>query len=184
MKYQPHLDFSAQAVSFRALQCLYARLNDEDMDEYDYVPIVVFAAFSIEAYINSVGSRKIIFWDQIERLPWKQKVEILHANIGLTANWGEMPLQFARQVFGLRDRLAHGKPETIDGPICDNAGEAKSILMVQALKPEWFSVLEKDWILKSKNQVCEVLHYLGCLYGLDTDDFKRHSQSHITEHEP
>jgi hypothetical protein len=73
MKYQPRLEFSAQAVSFRALQCLYARLNERGENEYDYVPIVVFAAVSIEAYINSIGSRKIVFWDQIERLSWKKK---------------------------------------------------------------------------------------------------------------
>lgn len=184
MKYKPQLNFSAQAFSFKAMQCLFSRLNHKDMDEYDYVPIVVFAAFSIEAYINSVGSRKIIFWDQIERLPWKQKVEILHANLGVTANWEEMPLKFAREVFSFRNRLAHGKPETIDGPICNTQGEAKSILMVQYLKPKWCYVLKKDWILESNDQLCDVLNYLGNLYGFDKDDFKRHSRGQIIESEP
>lgn len=144
MKYQPHLEFSAQAVSFRSLQYLYTRIAEGEENEYDYVPIIVFIAFSIEAYINSIGSRKIVFWDQIERLPWKKKVEILHANAGAKPNWGKAPLQFSTQVFGVRDRLAHGKSETIDGPFCDTVGEANTILMVQCLKPDWFEVLNKD----------------------------------------
>ena len=183
MKYQPHLEFSAQAVSFRALQCLYTRIAEREENQYDYVPIVIFAAFSIEAYINSIGSRNIVFWDQIERLPWKKKVEILHANAGATPSWGRAPLQFATQVFSVRDRLAHGKSETIDGPLCDTPGDANTILMVQCLKPDWFDVLDKDWIMKSNERVCELLRYLGNLYGLTEDDFTHHSQGHISNHE-
>lgn len=183
MKYQPHLDFSAQAIAFRALMHMYARVEDGDLEEYEYLPIVVFAAFSIEAYINSIGSRKIAFWDQIERLPWKNKIEILHGNIGATANWGADPLQLATQVFEIRDRLAHGRAERVSGPMCNDYMEAKSVLMVQYLKPRWFSAINKEWVLGTKKRVCDLLLYLGSLYKLRNDDFTDHSRGHVTEHE-
>jgi len=183
MKFQPHLDFSAQAIAFRALMHMYDRLIDGDLEEYEHLSIVVFAAFSIEAYVNSIGSRTISFWDQIERLPWKKKIEILHANVDATANWGEDPLQLATQIFDIRDRLAHGKAERVSGPMCNDYMEAKSALMVQYLKPHWFKIANKEWLLGTEKRVCELMRYLGSLYKLRDDDFTHHSQGHITEHE-
>jgi hypothetical protein len=182
MKYQPHIEFSAQGISFRALQHLYGRLKDGELEEYEYLTIVVFAAFSIEAYINSIGSRKIVFWDQIERLPWEKKIEILHGNVGATPAWGADPLQLAKQFFTIRDKLAHGRAERVSGPICDTYREAKSILMVQYLKPNWFSMITEEWLLNTNDRLCKLLAYLGALYSLPDDDFTHHSQGTISDH--
>src|SRR3990167_8464625 len=182
MKYQPHVDFSAQAIAFRALQHLYIRLQDGELEEYEHLPIVVFAAFSIEAYINSIGFRKVNFWNQYERRSWRKKIEILHANVGATPNWNADPLQLATQLFEIRDRLAHGKQESVCGPLCNEYNEAQSALMVQCLKPQWFSVITKEWLLGTNDRVCKLMAYLGSLYRLPDNDFTDHSIGHVTEH--
>jgi hypothetical protein len=134
-------------------------------------PVVVFTAFSIEAYLNSIGSRHIAFWDSLERLPWKEKVSILHKNVGRDADWGKDPLQFANDVFRLRDKLAHGKAERVFGPACKDLQEAQSTLASAHPKPEWYQGITKEWVLASKDRFFALMTYLGQLYGLHESDY-------------
>lgn len=183
MKYQTHLDFSAQAITFRSLQKLFGQCDLENMDEYDWVVIVVFAAFSVEAYINSIGSRKIVFWDQIEKLSWKNKIEILHSNAGAKTEWGHGPLQFASEIFKVRDRLAHGKPVRVSSPILENSDEAWALVYTQQLIPDWLKKIDREWVLTANERTCSLMEYLGSLYKLPSDDFTQHSRSHMSKHD-
>ena len=61
---------------------MYAQLEAGASSRIELTPIVVFLAFSIESYLNSIGARKLIIWDELERLPWKNKVVILHKTAG------------------------------------------------------------------------------------------------------
>src|SRR6185436_15567452 len=101
-------------------------------------PIVVFLAFSIESYLNSLGARAIPFWDEIERLPWKSKVGVLHTTAGRDPDWGKEPLQFATEVFRLRDKLAHGKPERVLGPKRPDDPESEKLLAEDVFTPDWY----------------------------------------------
>jgi hypothetical protein len=95
---------------------MYGQLERGGSSRIELTPIVVFLAFSIESYLNSIGARKLNIWEELERLSWRKKIAILHKTAGRTLEWGKEPLQFATEVFALRDRLAHGKPERIVGP--------------------------------------------------------------------
>jgi hypothetical protein len=182
VKYQPQVTFSAQAITFRALMNMYEKVVDSVDDPIDYLPIVVFTAFSIEAYVNSIGARNIAIWDQIERNPWKEKIKLLHKNVGAIANWNSNPLLFATQVFEIRDRIAHGKPETVSGPLCDDTNTASAILNVQHIKPTLLKNLTKEWVLDSGEQLYALLKYIGSLYKLNSDDFTIYSSSKIERH--
>ena len=91
-------------------------------------------------------------------------------------------MQLALQVFSVRDRLAHGKPERVPGPLCDTYMDAKSIIMVQLLRPDWFKAVDREWVLATEERVDNLLRYIGALYHLPPDDFMNHSQGEITEH--
>ena len=185
MKFQPHVTFSAQAVVFRSLMTMLAKVGDEEKggDPFEYLPVAIFMAFSVEAYINSVGARKILAWEHLERLPWRSKVEILHQNANAKADWGAEPLQFAQQIFSIRDRIAHGKPETVSGPVCDDSQSAVSILMVQNLKPSAIKGLTREWVLSSGEKLYLLLEYLGSLFRLRSDDFTSFSTSKVERYE-
>ena len=154
----------------------------ESDDPFDYLPLLVFTAFSIESYINSIGSRKIKFWTQLERLPWRAKIEVLHSNLHKSPEWGKDPLQFATQVFSIRDRLAHGKPEAVADPLFNDHHTAVSMLYVQHIKPSIFNTLDREWVLDSSERLYVLLEYLGSLYGLSNDDFSSFSHSHVQQH--
>jgi len=168
--YQPYLDFSAQGFTVGALMGLYARLRQDQTAAPVVAPIVVFAAFAIEAYLNSIGARKITFWDELERLPWKKKVEILHKQAGSKPDWGKEPLQFAKEVFEFRDKLAHGKPERVLGPVFNDANEAGRLQDLGKLRPDWYSRIDREWAEASQGRFRALMMYLAGLYALHESD--------------
>ncbi|PYO19315.1 MAG: hypothetical protein DMD85_18765, partial [Candidatus Rokuibacteriota bacterium] len=91
--YQPYSDFSAQSRTVAALMSMYAQLERGSSSRIELTPIVVFLAFSIESYLNSLGARKINIWEELERLPWRKKITILHKTAGRAPEWGKDPLR-------------------------------------------------------------------------------------------
>ena len=185
MKHQPIVEFKAQGVVFRSLMKMFERVknSEDELDPYEILPIVVFMAFTVEAYINSVGSRKVALWSHVERAPWKAKVNILHEASGHKAEWGQQPLQLAINIFNIRDQLAHGKPETILGPLLDCHETARAIVYVQKLKPSVLSGLDRKWVLQSGDKLYDLLEYLGGLFGLEKNDFSSFSWGYTKRHD-
>lgn len=70
---------------------------------------VVFHAFTFEAYLNHLGFTEIPFWDDIERIPYKNKLRVLAGHLGVDIRQGCRPFQTIWELFDLRDRLAHGR---------------------------------------------------------------------------
>lgn len=168
--YQAFFDFTAQSKSVGALMKMYGLLEKTEPVKLPLEPIVVFLAFSIESYLNSLGARAIPFWDEIERLPWKAKVNVLHTTADREPDWGAEPLQFASEVFRLRDKLAHGKPERVLGPKRADDAEPKMMLAGDALQPEWYKSITPEWVLGAKERFRLLMVYLGVLFGHHESD--------------
>lgn len=169
--FQAYSDFTAQSRNVSALMSMYANLERQPVTRLELTPIVVFLAFSIESYLNSIGARKIEIWDELERLPWKQKVLILHKTVKKGADWGKDPLQFCTEVFKLRDKLAHGKPERVVGPVVDDQREAYQFSITDELQPIWYRAITREWIVEAKDRFRLLMIYLGELYGLNESDY-------------
>jgi hypothetical protein len=172
--YQPYSDFTAQSHTVSALMSMYGQLERRGDAPSELTPIVVFLAFSIESYVNSIGARKLSIWEELERLPWKKKVTILHKTAGRVAEWGKDPLQFAVEAFALRDRLAHGKPERIVGPRFQTQAEAARYLggpeLNPTLQPSWYTGITAEWVVDAKERFRLLMVYLGGLFGLHESD--------------
>jgi hypothetical protein len=110
----------------------------------------------------------------LERLSWRKKIAILHKTAGRTLEWGKEPLQFATEVFALRDRLAHGKPDRIVGPKFRTEAEAAGYLggpeLNPALQPAWYTGITEDWVTKAKERFRLLMVYLGELFGFHESD--------------
>ena len=88
----------------------------------------VFHAFTFEAYLNHVGSQEIEFWDEIDRISYSNKLSVLSKRLKFTCDLSRRPFQTMRDLFKLRDGLAHGKTteinhefETSEDPSDDSA---------------------------------------------------------------
>lgn len=177
-KFRRYMDFTAQGINVSALMSLYGSLERDGERKKNLIPFVVFLAFSIESYLNSLGARRVEIWDEIERLPWKSKVETLHKVAGKSAEWGKDPLQFATEVFKLRDKLAHGKPERVLGPLVERGADIDPT--AAELQPEWYSRITKEWVLDAKERFRALMIYLGSLFGLHESDHLHLSSGGIT----
>lgn len=169
--YRPFSNFTAQSRTVSALMSMYAQLErDSPVARIELTPIVVFMAFAIESYLNSIGARQLEIWEELERLPWRKKVAILHTTAKKSLDWGKDPLRFATEVFGLRDRLAHGKPERVVGSVFNNQGDANQFLNSKDLQPDWYSQITREWVMEAKERFRLLMIYLGGLFGLHEFD--------------
>lgn len=73
----------------------------------------VFFAFAFEAYLNHVGTEELTFWDEIDRISYKQKLTVLSKHLGFTKDLSKPPLQTILDLFKLRDALAHGRTQKL-----------------------------------------------------------------------
>lgn len=170
--FRRYADFTAQSFNVRSLMRLYGELEQSEVLTPNLIPFVVFLAFSVESYVNSIGARQLSYWDELERLPWKNKIEILHKVAERSADWGKEPLQFASEIFRLRDKLAHGKPERVLGAAFDSMMALNSIPQSE-LEPIWYRGITKEWVLDAKERFQKLMAYLGNLFALHESDYLR-----------
>ncbi|MEG0859067.1 MAG: hypothetical protein RSD81_06070 [Pseudomonas sp.] len=173
VQWRPFMHFTAQSTALQAFHLMIGRLKNGQLTEGEYPCVVVFMAFSIEAYLNTLGSRQISFWDEIERLPWRKKVEILHSAAGAKTNWGEGSLQFAADIFRIRDNLAHGKPEKVCGPWRPGMPDDTHRESFPHLKPKHLASITSEWLLDSAEKLRTLMAYLGELFDHHESDHLR-----------
>ncbi|WP_313317740.1 hypothetical protein [Stenotrophomonas sp.] len=169
-KYTVYREFTAHGPAVQALGLIYKRLEGGSLQSEEVMPLIVFTAFSIEAYVNHLGYA-LPGWK--ERNPWKQKIERLHDATGRSCDWGMAPLDFAVEVFSIRDKLAHGKPERMEVTFTASAEEAEEYLNHPDLTPGWFrTCLNLDWAKSSRERFLRLAAHLGGMFG--------HVQAHIS----
>ena len=74
---------------------------------------LLMSAFTHEAFLNSLGSKIISFWTELEYLKPSQKLVIICKSIGLEPDYGKRPYQTLKALFEFRNTVAHGRDEEI-----------------------------------------------------------------------
>ncbi len=81
---------------------------------YDRMMAGVFAAFSVEAFLNHIGQRRMRDWASLERrLGPREKLLLLRQVVHWSVDESKRPFQTLHEMLRLRDALAHGKTETV-----------------------------------------------------------------------
>lgn len=74
----------------------------------------VFAAFTVEGYLNHLGQERVRVWSKLERkLGPQEKLLLLCDMLHLSVDTSSRPFQTLRDMMRLRDALAHGKTLTV-----------------------------------------------------------------------
>jgi len=179
--FKTHIKVTAQHSTVSALYHLLNSLEStQKRTPSDILPAAILMAFSIESYINNIGASHIEIWDQLERLPWKNKLAILHKERKRIPEWQHYPLQFATEIFRLRDRLAHGKAELIEGPSFASRQEAIDFAQDGNVEPEWISKIDETWLREARRRFDELMEYLSLLFGSSPTSYFQTSTVHIS----
>lgn len=80
---------------------------------YTIMSSILFSAFSFEAYLNHLGSKRIPFWDEIESIRVLDKYNVLAKQFSINPDYGRKPYQILKELFKFRNSLAHGKSKIL-----------------------------------------------------------------------
>lgn len=81
---------------------------------YEWMTANVFAAFSLEAYLNHLGDLRFKCWEELERLPVESKLALLLEDLKQCPNFSSRPFQTVKAMFRFRNQLAHGRSEQVE----------------------------------------------------------------------
>ena len=98
-----------------AVDALEKAKNIREGSFYQIMSCLVFSAFTVEAYLNHVGERKIQFWNEIEKIEPMSKLTVLYSVLKLPFDPSKRPIQTIQQLFKFRNFMAHGRTEKLTG---------------------------------------------------------------------
>ena len=145
--------------------------------------VILLAAFKLEAYLNHVGERLFPYWNEMESLSIKSKLEIIRQHVGLPNTNGERPFQTITPLFRFRNAIAHGKSEFLE----TDTEETGTIEELRRRKPltkweEWNTLEFAERATSDINDVIEALHSAA---GLNADDLRLMGHGYtIYDHQP
>jgi hypothetical protein len=145
IKVYPHNDLLTLAHYHREIVNRKVATNNEEALALDCMSCIIALAFSVEALINFVGSKKISGWK--ERNTFNAKIKALSGNIGLNFERTKEPYITVEKLKSLRDQMAHGQPLE-DTKVVSSIEELTS-----ALKVPWNSALTPSFANHSFAQV-------------------------------
>jgi hypothetical protein len=108
-------DVRIHASLWHSSHCLLKRGQEEENASFHrFMASLVFTAFTLEAYLNWLGGQLFPHWSYLERLKPKEKLELIADQLKVTIANGKRPWQTIKPLFGFRNDIAHGKPQTLN----------------------------------------------------------------------
>lgn len=81
---------------------------------HQFLGSIVFTAFTLEAFLNHVGETLFKSWPELEKLKPKGKINVIAERLELEVDYGTLPWQVVPEIFGVRNKVAHGKNELLE----------------------------------------------------------------------
>jgi hypothetical protein len=123
----------------------------------------VFAAFTVEGYLNHLGQKRVRDWSELERkLGPREKLLLLRDMLHLSVDIARPPFQT------LRDALAHGKTLTVtsDRVVGDTADET-----ARYPQPDWKKLCSLGSVERMVEDAEKMVRYLCAKSGSKQDPF-------------
>lgn len=166
----------ASTTSNTYVYCRIAALNalkkaQEQKPGWFYFAMMggVFAAFTVEGYLNHLGQKQIRDWNELERkLGPREKLLLLRNILHLSVNIASRPFQTLRDMLRLRDTLAHGKTITVKS---DNIVSNKDDAKARNPQPEWKKLCSLRSVERMVEDAEKMVRHLSAQSGSKRDPF-------------
>lgn len=131
---------------------------------------LVFRAFALEAFLNWLGQKLIPHWKYLERLNPIQKLDLLSDLTHVKPDYGSHPWQIVKELFGFRNDIAHGKPETLSGETLENLDDFLDGKLRQYLQTDWERFCTEQNAVKAQEDVEKIAALLYDAAGMSKKD--------------
>ena len=159
--------------------------TDEQRDGYTYeaMSCLIVVAFKFEAFLNNIGSHLFSFWDELERLPHKNKLAVIAKHLQVETDFGIRQYQTITELFKARDQLAHGKPQSLSH---DNVVEYGTHEELRRKKPltKWESLCTIESAQRSYEDTEQIAETLWESAGFDLVGLRPSGHSYSISEEP
>jgi hypothetical protein len=124
---------------------------------YTTMASLIFTAFTLEAYLNHLGSEKIKFWDDIEPKRIKDKFKVLAKEFNIKIDYGCRPYQTISSLLQFRNALAHGKSKIINET---KIAPADTNMFKNHPKTKWEEYCTEDNAIIARDDVNQIINEL------------------------
>ncbi len=129
----------------------------------------VFAAFTVEGYLNHLGQERVRDWDELERkLGPREKLLLLRSMLHLSVSITERPFQTLNDMLRLRDALAHGKTLTVTSDLVVNDANNEA---AQYPQPNWKKLCSLNSVERMVEDAEKMVRHLCTQSGSKHDPF-------------
>jgi len=131
-------DVRIHANLWHTSACLLERGRElERASFHQFMASLVFTAFTLEAYLNWLGSKLFPHWRYLERLKPKEKIALISGELKVSVDDSQRPWQTVTPLFGFRNDIAHGKPEAVKTKAVEPIDERLDEKLGQIPRTEW-----------------------------------------------
>lgn len=81
---------------------------------YYQLMCITMSSIAVEAMTNAFGHALVDNWEYHDRAPTLSKIVTVGNSLGLTVNFQEKPWSDVKWLHGLRNKIAHAKPENVE----------------------------------------------------------------------
>jgi len=129
----------------------------------------VFAAFTVEGFLNHLGQRRVRDWEAFERkLEPREKLLLLQRVLHVSADQSTRPFQSLRHMLRLRDALAHGKTVSVTSDlVVENPRDEAA----RYPEPEWRKLCRLSSVARMVEDAEAMVRDLHAQTGSDRDPF-------------
>jgi hypothetical protein len=117
---------------------------------------LVFTAFTLEAYLNHVGLKLFTCWEDLERLGSKEKLNLIAEHLEVPANYAVRPWQVMKELFSLRNALAHGKSRILKPPAKVVSVDDEEPIEKWIARTEWEQFCTEENAIKARADVAKI----------------------------
>jgi hypothetical protein len=144
---------------------------------YECMTAILISAFKFEAYLNHVGASLFPYWAEMERLPHKNKLNIIRTHLNIEKADGKRPYQTLKNLFTFRDAVAHGKTEYIDPPESVEVGHMEELRRKKPLT-RWEELCTIEFAKRAYEDTETIIKQIHSTAGLNIADFRRSGHSY------
>ncbi|MBT3015118.1 MAG: hypothetical protein AB2672_13840 [Candidatus Thiodiazotropha endolucinida] len=88
---------------------LYNGQEHKEGSYWQFMASLLFTAFTMEAYLNHIGSKLFKCWKDVENLSPPNKLKLICEMLKIDADYSKRPYQSIKLLFKFRNDVAHGK---------------------------------------------------------------------------